>query len=67
MYELATHKDIQETLCKEIRSIAPTGDFTMEQLAKMTYLEMVIKETLRLHPIVPYIERQILHEFELGL
>lgn len=47
-------------------SIAPTGNFTMEHLGNMTYLEMVIKETLRIHPIVPYIERQILEEFELG-
>lgn len=47
-------------------SIAPTGDFSMNQLANMSYLEMVIKESLRLHTLGPYLERQVLDEFELG-
>lgn len=66
LFELGRHPDIQKSVYDEIISIAPTGDFTMEHLSSLTYLEMVVKETLRLYPQVPYMERQIMDEFEMG-
>lgn len=39
----------------------------MEHIGNMNYLELVVKEALRLYPQVPYMERQIMDEFELGI
>lgn len=66
LLELAKHPDVQKTLYEEIISLAPAGDFTMDHIANMDYLEMVVKEALRLYPQVPFMERQIMEEFELG-
>lgn len=57
---------MQKAVYEEIMSIAPSGDFSMDNIANMNYLEMVVKEALRLYPQVPYMERQIMDAFELG-
>ncbi|KAG1114134.1 hypothetical protein G6F42_014272 [Rhizopus arrhizus] len=57
IFELAMNQDIQEKARNEIISIL--GDEksdvlpTAEQISKMEYLNMIIKETLRLHSPVP--------------
>lgn len=66
LFELSRNLSVQQTLFKEIMSIAPTGDFSLEDLDNMVYLEMTIKETIRLYPQVPFMERQIMEEFVLG-
>lgn len=47
-------------------SIAPTGDFSLEHLNEMNYLEIVIKESLRMYPQIPLMERQLIEPLELG-
>lgn len=64
--ELGRNPEVQKTLYEEIMSITPSGDFTMEDIGNMDYLEMVVKEGLRIYPQVPFMERQIMDEFELG-
>ncbi|KAI8641836.1 cytochrome P450 [Parasitella parasitica] len=53
MYELAVNQDIQEKARNEVISILGDDKIdvlpTAEQVSKMDYLNMVIKETLRLH------------------
>lgn len=66
LFELSRNPSVQKTLFKEIMSIAPTGDFSLEDLDNMIYLEMLINETMRLYPQVPIMERQIMEEFVLG-
>jgi cytochrome P450 family 4 subfamily V len=42
------------------------ADVTNEQLAQMKYLELVIKETLRMFPSIPYVARQITEDIVIG-
>ncbi|CAH1400217.1 unnamed protein product [Nezara viridula] len=66
-FALANHPDVQEKLYDEQMEIfgndkrIPTG----QDLQKMIYLEMVIKETLRLYPIVPFQSRLLEEDLQI--
>lgn len=65
---LAIHRDVQEKLYHEILEVFPNvnEDVDRERLSKCKYLDMVIKESMRLMPPVPLIGRETLDEFELN-
>ncbi|XP_055605427.1 probable cytochrome P450 313a4 [Uranotaenia lowii] len=51
---VAIYQDVQERLHQEIQSVCPLNpeeNITQQHLANMPYLEMVLKEVLRLFPI----------------
>lgn len=58
---LAMHKDIQDKVLEELHKVigktceAPLLDY--EKLNQLSYLEMVINESMRLLPVVPYVFR----------
>ncbi|XP_055321750.1 cytochrome P450 4c3-like [Sitodiplosis mosellana] len=56
---LAMHPQIQEQVFNELRSIFDTPDeqTTYDHIQKMHLLDRVIKETMRLCPTAPFIER----------
>ncbi|XP_031767123.2 cytochrome P450 4C1-like [Galleria mellonella] len=58
---LANHKDIQEKVYQEMNSIFgdSTRQATIDDLAQMKYLELCIKETLRLYPPVHFMARTL--------
>lgn len=58
----------QDTLYEEFESItlSNTEDITNEELAHFKFLDMFIKETLRLFPSVPYLTRTTTQNFEVG-
>ncbi|XP_051061442.1 cytochrome P450 3A31 [Phodopus roborovskii] len=58
LYLLATHPDIQKKLQEEIDVTLPNkARPNYDKVMEMEYLDMVLKETLRLYPIANRIER----------
>ncbi|XP_052890475.1 probable cytochrome P450 313b1 [Anopheles moucheti] len=57
---LAIHQDVQQRVYDEIVSTlgATVGEVENDQLSRLTYMEMVLKETMRLFPVGPIIARQ---------
>ncbi|CAF1443287.1 unnamed protein product, partial [Didymodactylos carnosus] len=53
-YVLATHQHEQKILQNEIEHNL-TSDFNYENINKLEYLDMFIRETLRMYPIAPFI------------
>lgn len=53
--------DVQDKLHAELRRASATGTISPQAIAKLDYLDAVIKETQRLLPILPLVPR-VLHE-----
>ncbi|CAJ1951871.1 unnamed protein product [Sphenostylis stenocarpa] len=52
--ELVRHPRVMESLQQELKHVVGINKMVEEiDLAKLSYLDMVVKETLRLHPVVP--------------
>ncbi|XP_024870952.1 cytochrome P450 6a2-like [Temnothorax curvispinosus] len=60
IYELAQNQSVQEKVREEIKEVLNNnnGAITYDNIKKMSYLEMVFKETLRKHPPVMYLARK---------
>ncbi|MGQ7946324.1 cytochrome P450 [Flavobacterium sp. WC2509] len=58
LYLLAKHPDIQQKVWQEISEIESQTNDTVEQLQKMTYINAVLNESMRLYPPAWIIDRQ---------
>ena len=55
---MGRNPNIQETLYEEIcKSIKPGEGLTQENVYKIPYLKMILKEALRFHNVVPAMSR----------
>lgn len=66
---LGMHPEVQHKVWEELDVIFggdSTRKITFEDLSHMTYLEKVIKETLRLFPAGPVIVRSVDEDIQLG-
>ncbi|XP_015177367.1 PREDICTED: cytochrome P450 9e2-like [Polistes dominula] len=59
VYELSLHQDIQKRLREEIDEalLRTNGEFNYEDLSKLTYMDMIINETLRKYPPAVFMDR----------
>lgn len=67
LYCLSNHLDVQDKAYEEIKSIFGDDDnrpATYADLLEMKYMEMIIKESLRLYPSVPGFGRQVMEDIE---
>lgn len=61
LYELAHQPELQDKLRKEINDVyeRENGKVTYEAVNSMEYLAMVLNETLRLYPSLPFLDREV--------
>ncbi|XP_039288154.1 cytochrome P450 4C1-like isoform X2 [Nilaparvata lugens] len=62
---LGSNPDIQEKVYQEVNDVVGDGEFNMHKLASLPYMEMVLKEVLRLFTI-PAIVRQLERDHNIG-
>lgn len=57
---LAIHQEYQDGVVDELRSIFSSVDepVTRDHLSRMKFMELIIKETLRLFPVAPFLGRE---------
>ncbi|XP_044742783.1 cytochrome P450 4C1-like [Chrysoperla carnea] len=69
LLNLAAHKDIQEKVCEELFEVLD-GDLNrpieIDDLPKLKYMDMVLKESMRLYSTVPIIAREITKDIQMG-
>ncbi|XP_063914644.1 cytochrome P450 4C1-like [Zophobas morio] len=65
---LGIYPDIQEKVFGELVSVLPTieKDPTLEDISRLDYLKRVVKETMRLVPIIPFILRYTDEDIKCG-
>ncbi|CAK1578179.1 unnamed protein product [Parnassius mnemosyne] len=69
LFCMSRHKEVQDKVFAEQKTIFKDNlnrDATYSELHQMKYLELVIKESLRLFPSVPLIERKITKDIEVA-
>eukprot|EP01006_Ploeotia_vitrea_P024565 TRINITY_DN57394_c0_g1_i1.p1 TRINITY_DN57394_c0_g1~~TRINITY_DN57394_c0_g1_i1.p1 ORF type:complete len:530 (+),score=246.93 TRINITY_DN57394_c0_g1_i1:53-1591(+) len=66
LYLLSQHEHIEEKLVDEIRRVVPpNAPPTYDDIKKLTYLEQVLKETLRVYAPVPLLARMTTRDVRL--
>ena len=70
IHRLLKHPHVLEMARAEVASVIGNGPCppapTPEQIARLTYLDAVIKETARLHPVIPIVVRQLETDHAVG-
>ncbi|XP_069699312.1 cytochrome P450 6j1-like [Periplaneta americana] len=67
LHQLAFHPEIQERLREEIMgNLAKYNqEVTYDGINEMTYLDMVVSETLRLFPVIGFLDRVSIQDYQL--
>ncbi|KAK3039786.1 hypothetical protein RJ639_027099 [Escallonia herrerae] len=63
---LATHKDWQEKARNEVIKLFGQTSINSDGIARLKVINMIIEESLRLYPPVPFIKRKVEKEVKLG-
>jgi cytochrome P450 len=63
--------EIQDKLAKEVRAVYQSGSlvngqWTKRALAEIPYLDAVIKESMRLYPVAPFVVRRLPEDLSVG-
>lgn len=62
------HPRVQDKVFEELQLLFDADDeeVSEDKLERLVYLEMVLKETMRLWPSIPFIARSLTEDVELG-
>ncbi|NHC15796.1 cytochrome P450 [Motilibacter deserti] len=66
LHELAWHEEVQERAAAEVAEVLGDRVPTVEDVRKLTYVRMVVDETLRLHPPIWLYPRDAVEDDEIG-
>jgi cytochrome P450 len=66
LYEILSNQEVLTKLKEELTTIVLKKEDLVPNLEKLVYLDAIIKEALRLTPVVPYIARITKEEFKIG-
>lgn len=65
-HELHRHPEVEQRLAEEIQAVCGDEPLTLEQIPRLKYANMVIQETLRLHPPFWFENRNTISDVELA-
>ncbi|XP_015126386.1 cytochrome P450 4C1 [Diachasma alloeum] len=63
---LAMFPDVQKKVREELKDVVGDHDITEEDATNLKYLEMVIKETIRIYPVGPVLGREMTGDLKLA-
>ncbi|XP_045765244.1 cytochrome P450 4C1-like [Maniola jurtina] len=63
---LANHPEVQDKVYQEIKEVLGDSERSLDNLAKLKYLDAVVKETMRLYPPAPVTVRRCNKDLELA-
>lgn len=69
MLLLSRHLEVQKRVYEEQQLIIGNNmqrDATFQELSEMKYLDMMLKETLRIYPSVPLVARAVKEDIEIS-
>lgn len=66
MYGILSDKHIYTKIKEELSFVVTDKNDLINNLDKLVYLDAIIKEALRITPVVPYIQRLTKEEFKIG-
>lgn len=66
LFTISKFPEVQKKLNEEIEHVIGDGEVTFKIINELKYLDLVIKETMRLYPPVPIIARRLHEEVDFG-
>ena len=66
IHRVLAHDDVRARLLDELRGVGGGGPVAPDQIGRLEYLDAVIKETLRLNPVIPDVGRLLAHPARIG-
>ena len=66
LYLLTTHPEIEQRVRQELEEVLGDRPITVADLDKLTYLEQVLKEAMRLYPVTAVVGRQAIENVEIN-
>jgi cytochrome P450 len=66
IHRLTQHPSVLRKVQTELDHVFPDGEVVVERLRELVYLEAVIKESMRVHPVIPGVGRMLMAPEEIG-